>query len=96
MTAEGSRRSKVFRNSTVILLVHFGIVIGLLTYHVNAEYVTVDSCDRSLLERLSLGPDYFTTMDKVLFAIIIVLAMELLNFIAHNSGGKRKRSRSEA
>lgn len=89
MGTEGARGPSLLRNSIALPLVHVCTAVGLFSYHANAEYTTVDSSERSLMERLALGPEYFTTMDKVLFAIIILLGLELINFVAHNSGCKK-------
>eukprot|EP00980_Cylindrotheca_fusiformis_P011634 scaffold2751_cov131-Cylindrotheca_fusiformis.AAC.1 len=75
-------------NGALRPLVHFFLTLGILTCHVQADDNVVGSSERGLLDRIMLGPDYFTTMDKVLFGIIILLAMEALNYIAHKSGGQ--------
>ena len=75
-------------NSISLPFAHVCTAVGLLSYHVNAEYTTVDSGKRSFLERLTLGPKYFTTMDKVLFGALVLLGLELINFLAGSSGCK--------
>jgi hypothetical protein len=84
---EGNTSHSFVRHAITLPLVHFILAVGVLSFHVHAEGSAVDSSDRGLWERVTLGPEYFTTIDKVLFAVLIVLAMELLNYIAHNSGG---------
>lgn len=88
MAIEGTRGLRRLRNSIPLPFVHIFTAIGLLSYHVNAEFTTIDNGERSFLERLSLGPEYFTTMDKVLFAVVILLGLELINLLAGNSGCK--------
>lgn len=79
MTFEVSNRIK-------LSLVHSVLAVGLLAFHVHAESSIVSGNDIGLWERIILGPDYFTPMDKVFFVILIILAMELLNFLVKNSG----------
>jgi hypothetical protein len=69
-------------------LVEFLVAAGLLGFHVHAETSSHgrSSNDIGLWDRIVLGPDYFTPMDKVFFVVIIVLLMELLNFLVKNSG----------
>lgn len=74
------------REASALTLVHFLVAVGLLSFHVHAEASVQDANDVSLLERLTLGPDYFTTMDKVLFAVLIILLMEVLNYLVKMSG----------
>ena len=81
-------RMTVETSNTIKLntLVHLLVAFGLLAFHVHAESTIVNGNEISLGQRIILGPDYFTAMDKVLFVIVILLAMELLNFLVKNSG----------
>lgn len=73
-------------NAMILPITNVLFAIGLFSFHVHAESNVVDSSERTIWERILLGPEYFTAMDKVLFVVMILLAMELLNYIAHNSG----------
>ena len=42
----------------------------------------------SLWKRIINGPSYLTTMDKILFGVLVLLGMELLNYISSNIGCK--------
>lgn len=73
-------------------LVHLFLAVGLLAYHVHAEAgadggVGVADDTFNLWTRITSGPTYLTTMDKILFVVVIMLCMELLNWLVHNSGG---------
>jgi hypothetical protein len=71
-------------------LVHLFLAVGLLAYHVHAEAdngVGVTDDTFNLWTRITSGPTYLTTMDKILFVVVIMLSMELLNWLVHNSGG---------
>ena len=64
--------------------------VGLLAYHVHAEAddgVGVAGDTFNLWTRITSGPTYLTTMDKILFVVVIMLSMELMNWLVHNSGG---------
>ena len=42
----------------------------------------------TLWERIVSGPSNLTTMDKILFGVLVLLGMELLNYISSNLGRK--------
>lgn len=64
--------------------------ILLLSYHVCAESGTSFDSQRhpwSLFwDRLNDGPDALTTLDKLLFGALMLLAFEVLDFISKHSG----------
>lgn len=72
-----------------LLNILFGV--GLCMIHAQAESVdpAIDSEDGYSLGawgRITSGPFHWSAMDKVLFFVLIVLAMEILNFICNHSG----------
>jgi len=73
-----------------LLNILFGI--GLCLVHVHAETVAaaMDGDVENNMDawsRLTSGPFYWSTMDKVLFVALIMLALEILNLLCNHSGG---------
>ena len=81
-------RNREARKLWAVPLVNLTLAIGLLAYHVRAE-VEVDgaTCDLSAWRRIISGPNFWTSMDKVVFCVLIMFAMEILNFLVKKSGG---------
>ena len=66
--------------------------------HSHAETVAAEmESDSELImgawDRISSGPFYWNTMDQVLFFALIMLALEILNFLCNHSGGTKKKNR---
>jgi sterol desaturase/sphingolipid hydroxylase (fatty acid hydroxylase superfamily) len=59
--------------------------IFLLSFHVYAAD-TLTSDNATLRERLRKGPEALEPLDKVLFAVLILLSFELLDFFSKHSG----------
>lgn len=74
--------------SLPLLNLVFGV--GLCVIHAHAE--TIDTADAiGAWERITSGPVHWSAMDKVLFFALIMLALEILNFLCNNSGGTKER-----
>jgi len=72
-----------------LLNIAFGV--GLCVMHSHAETVAAEmESDSELImgawDRISSGPFYWNTMDQVLFFALIMLALEILNFLCNHSG----------
>lgn len=67
-------------------LVNVFSMMALIAYHVHAEAGDV-TIDMSLWARIISGPMYLTTMDKILFTVLVTLALQILNWLVKNSGG---------
>jgi len=73
-----------------VLLVHVLASTGLVAHHVRAESSSLpqeDGTSDVVLARILSGPVHWTTLDRLVFGILIVMAMELLNWIVRHSGG---------
>ena len=72
-----------------IIFIHVIISLAMIGYHVHAESNLGNNKDDdiSVIDRIVSGPIHWTTMDKIVFAIIIMMGMELLGWITRNSGG---------
>ena len=67
---------------------------GLCLLHVHIEATDIDKSGGSdyphhldAWNRITSGPMQWTAMDKVLFLALIMLALEILNFLCGHSGG---------
>jgi len=72
-----------------VLLVHVLASTGLVAHHVRAESSSLpqeDGTSDVVLARILSGPVHWTTLDRLVFGILIVMAMELLNWIVRHSG----------
>ena len=91
MTDRDQRRPGRPWNSVAwsVLLVHGLASVGLVAHHVRAESSSLlqDGISDIVLARILSGPVHWTTMDRMVFGILIVMAMELLNWIVRHSGG---------
>jgi hypothetical protein len=56
--------------------------------HQQQRHDDADDAMWSVWTRLSSGPYYWTTMDKVLFWSLIMIALEILNYLCGKSGGE--------
>lgn len=78
--------------SWTLPLLNVAFAVALCVLHFQAESVTaaLDSeSEASTMDpwtRIASGPKHWSTMDKVLFMALIMLALELLNFICNNLG----------
>ena len=78
--------------SLPVLNIVFGV--GLCVIHTRAENTnqTIDHLteySEGAWERIASGPFYWSTMDKILFFAIIMLALEILNFLCNHTGGTK-------
>ena len=76
-------------------LLHLLFGAGLCMVHAHAEKVDSsiggeDGHSMDAWDRITSGPFHWSAMDKVLFFALIMLALELLNFLCNHSGGKEK------
>ena len=77
-----------------MILVHAVLSLGLVVYHVHAESSSVvnatnnDGADGThvVIDRILSGPMSWTTMDKIVFGVLIMMGMELLGWIVRNTG----------
>lgn len=72
-------------------MVNIAIACSLCAIHVHAERnATEDQADDSMnaWTRISSGPYYWSTMDKIFFWALIMVALEILNYLCGKSGGK--------
>ena len=72
--------------SLPLLNLLFGV--GLCMIHVRAETIDDDEA-MGAWDRITSGPFHWSSMDKVLFFALIMLALEILNFVCNNSGGTK-------
>jgi hypothetical protein len=86
MARSSHHQSSSSLNLWTLPLVNLTLAIGLLAYHVHAE-AGAATIDLSLWNRITSGPEHLTTMDKIVFVVIITLAMSILNLLVKNSGG---------
>jgi hypothetical protein len=61
---------------------------ALCALHVHAEENDNNDASLSAWQRITLGPSNWNTMDKVLFWSLIMMALEILNYLCGKSGGK--------
>jgi hypothetical protein len=76
-----------------LLNIFFGL--GLCVIHAHAETVdpAIDSEAEQTMgawDRITSGPFHWSAMDKVLFFALIMLALEILNFLCNHSGGTKE------
>ena len=80
--------------SLPVLNILFGV--GLCLIHARAEKFdpAIDSSEieytMDAWERITSGPFHWSAMDKVLFFALIMLALEILNFLCNHSGGTKE------
>lgn len=67
-------------------LVHLVLGVGLVLVHVRAETSTTTPADA--WTRMLSGPSGWTTMDQVLFAALMMLALEVLKVVSETTGGE--------
>ncbi len=60
--------------------------------HTRAEPTdpAVDGDSMGAWDRITSGPFHWSAMDKVLFFALIMLALEILNFLCNNAGGTKE------
>ena len=73
------------------VLINLVCCVGLLGFHVHAQAnneVKAHHCCHwdEMWNRVSSGPSSLSNTDKALFAAIILLGMELLNYLSGNLG----------
>ena len=76
--------------SLPLLNILFGMGLCLVHVHAEAAGAATESDVANNLDvwsRLTSGPFYWSTMDKVLFVALVMLALEILNFLCNHSGG---------
>lgn len=80
-----SRDSVLFSHTLpLICFLSSGVVMTLYHHWFEPSTSTTSS---SLYQRVAeQGPDALTTLDKILFVSVILLAFELLDFITRHSG----------
>ena len=85
-----SQRSPSTLWSLPLLNLVFGL--GLCIIHAHAETIdpAVDGDSMGAWDRITSGPIHWSAMDKVLFFALIMLALEILNFLCNNSGGTKE------
>ena len=84
----GINRSALW--SLSVLNTVFGV--GLCVIHTRAENATETIGDEAeypagAWDRIASGPFHWSTMDKILFSALILLALEILKLLCSHSGG---------
>lgn len=83
-----SHRGSPHPYAWTLTIVNLVAATALCALHVHAE--ENDNIDASLRawQRITSGPSEWNTMDKVLFWSLIMMALEILNYLCGKSGGK--------
>jgi hypothetical protein len=83
-------KSNSITHNWTLPIVNLGAALFLCAAHVRAENQQQDG-DDDVWTRLSSGPKSWNTMDKIFFWSLIMVALELLNYLCGKSGGKKCR-----